>query len=117
MTTAPQTSTPQNLDRVVRDVAGDSMADFVLKMDKRQSVPATAKVCPSILKGKNAGHGTLGVSGDGQWLICGKCEHREGISRGEIEHLEKLEQEHIGRLAASVMEAANRAEASNEAHG
>lgn len=106
-TAAPQAPSSQHLDRAVREVAGDSMVDFVFKMDKRQSVPATAKACPTMVKGKNAGHGALGVSGDGQWLICGKCEHREGISRSEIEHLEQQEREHAERLRLSALESAN----------
>lgn len=100
-TSTPTGPTPDHqLDRAARDVAGDSMADFVLKMDKRQSNPVVQKICPTVVKGKNAGHGALGVSGDGQWLICGRCEHREGISRGQIEQLEQQERDEAARLEA-----------------
>lgn len=56
------------------------MSDFILKMDRQQSRDSpTARFCPN----NPEQHGRLGVHGSGAMLLCGKCDHHEGIVRDE----------------------------------
>ncbi len=79
----------QQIERAAKAVAGDSISEFILLMDRRQGNPALQRKCPTKDPKHREGHGALGVSGDGRWLICGKCEHREGISRGQFEGMNR----------------------------
>lgn len=100
MTKAAKTPTPASapapdLDKVageLKDSYSDDTSEFMLRLDRRQSNPAVGKRCP---KGgaplsKND-HGLLGVSAGAGYLVCGslKCDYREGISRGDYEHMDR----------------------------
>jgi hypothetical protein len=75
------------LERAEREAMG-SVSEFVYRMDRRQAIQALARVCPT-KKGKNVPHGALTITRDGNVLLCGLCETREQVSRGEFEGLNR----------------------------